>query len=534
MSRQFHTRPVWTTKPLIIWIVLGLLLLTSSIVLAEVSVPQTDQTPLSPLPIPNPAAVDPRYLSGYGTDNAYTIFFEDRSDTAGCLTPGYRIKFVETSNGPANFSAPQLTDVCDTHFVVKDWPITIGPTTYGYRAWGSGSNNGDHNFYVSTNRINWVRNPLSGVPFNFTGSPTVLYGFHDVVQINGNYMGFAETATSRTVIVWSDLGTNIWNVVAIVGGSGVGPLDLNVGGSGPTPTGSFVLMEVGGQQVYGKLGVPGDNSDAFLAINRVAAQASTSAAAESAFLDPTNWSWSDGSTGIPDADSLVLAGSAAHDVREVWTIPMSNTRSDHVFFYTARYGGGSDFGCAASNPECLVLDPPPIDTPPSKLPSTGFPKRKNANILTSPLTSPIQTSGMTLEIPDLKIQMPLVGVPQSADGWDVTWLGNNAGYLAGSAFPTWSGNTVITGHVWNAYNQPGPFSEIKSLSFGDEVLIHAWGKTYHYEVREKKLLFPSQSETAFTHEEYDWITLITCEFFNPITDEYLFRRSVKAVLVEVK
>ncbi len=472
-------------------------------------------------------------------NNAYTIFFEDRGDTTGCLTPGYRIKFVQTSNGPANFSSPQATDVCDTHFVVKDWPITIGPTTYGYRAWGSGINNGDHNFYVSTDRINWIRNPLSGVPFNFTGSPTVLYGFHDIVQINGNYMGFAETSISRTVIVWSDLGTNNWNVVAIVGGSGVGPLDLDVGSTGPTPTGSFVLMEVDGQQVYGKLGVPGDNSDAFLAINRVAAQASTPAAAESAFLDPANWSWSDGSTGIPNIDSLVLAGGAIHDVREVWTIPLSNTRSDHVFFYTARYGAGSDLGCAASNPECLVLDPPPLDPPPLDpspvdLPATGFPKRGTANFLISPETSLFETSGMILEIPDLIIQMPIVGVPQSETGWDVTWLGNNAGYLAGSAFPTWNGNTVITGHVWNAYNQPGPFSKLKTLSFGDEVLIHAWGRTYHYEVREKKLLFPSQSQAAFTHEDYDWVTLITCEFFNPITDEYIFRRAVKAVLVDLK
>ena len=189
-------------------------------------------------------------------DNAYTIFFEDRGDTAGCLTPGSRIKFVQTSNGPVNFSAPQLTDVCDTHFVVKDWPITIGPTTYGYRAWGSGNNNGDHNFYVSTDRINWVRNPLSGIPFNFTGFPVVLYGFHDIVQINGNYMGFAETATSRTVIVWSDLGTNIWDVVAIVGGSGVGPLDLNVGGIRPHTNGEFCVDGSGWPASIWKTGSP--------------------------------------------------------------------------------------------------------------------------------------------------------------------------------------------------------------------------------------------------------------------------------------
>jgi len=130
--------------------------------------------------------------------------------------------------------------------------------------------------------------------------------------------------------------------------------------------------------------------------------------------------------------------------------------------------------------------------------------------------------------------VPIVGVPRSENGWDVTWLGQNAGYLSGSAFPTWNGNTVITGHVWDAYNQPGPFAEIKSLSFGDEIKIHSWGKTYTYEVKEKTLLLPSQANSAFSSEEYDWITLITCEFYNPISDNYIFRRAVKAVLVDVK
>jgi len=141
---------------------------------------------------------------------------------------------------------------------------------------------------------------------------------------------------------------------------------------------------------------------------------------------------------------------------------------------------------------------------------------------------------MTLEIPDLKIQMPIVGVPQSSTGWDVTWLGENAGYLSGSAYPTWSGNTVITGHVWDVFNQPGIFAELKSLTYGDEIIIRAWGKSYHYEVQEKRLLLPSQTETAFRHEEYDWVTLITCEFYNPFVDEYIFRRAVRAVLVDIR
>ena len=50
----------------------------------------TDQTPTSPMAQPDPNGSDPRYISGFGLDNAFTLFFEDRS-AAG------RISFVQTA-----------------------------------------------------------------------------------------------------------------------------------------------------------------------------------------------------------------------------------------------------------------------------------------------------------------------------------------------------------------------------------------------------------------------------------------------------
>jgi LPXTG-site transpeptidase (sortase) family protein len=141
---------------------------------------------------------------------------------------------------------------------------------------------------------------------------------------------------------------------------------------------------------------------------------------------------------------------------------------------------------------------------------------------------------MTLEIPKLSVSMPIVGVPQTGSEWDVTWLGNSAGYLYGSAFPTWAGNTVITGHVWDALNRPGPFAEIKNLKYGDQIQIQAWGATYTYEVRETKLVTTKNTNAVFQSEQYDWLTLVTCEFYNPFSGEYLFRRAVRAVLVSVQ
>ncbi|NOY99821.1 MAG: sortase, partial [Chloroflexi bacterium] len=153
----------------------------------------------------------------------------------------------------------------------------------------------------------------------------------------------------------------------------------------------------------------------------------------------------------------------------------------------------------------------------SLLPATGFPHGRITSLPEQPAAKAYTETAMTLEIPKLGVNIPIVGVPQTENGWDVTWLGNSAGYLAGSAFPTWEGNTVITGHVWDAYNQPGAFADLKTLKYGDQIQIHAWGQTYIYEVRERDLLLPNRVSSVMQHEELDWVTLVTCEFYNPFT-----------------
>ena len=171
---------------------------------------------------------------------------------------------------------------------------------------------------------------------------------------------------------------------------------------------------------------------------------------------------------------------------------------------------------------------------PSNLPSTGFPHGRITALPKQPAVKAYTDTAMVLEIPKLGVSMPIVGVPQSEAGWDVTWLGNNVGYLAGSAFPTWAGNTVITAHVWDTYNRPGVFAEIKSLKHGDQVQIHAWGLTYTYVVRESRIISPKNINIALKHEEYDWVTLITCEDYNTDWGTYDYRRMVRAVLISIE
>jgi len=170
----------------------------------------------------------------------------------------------------------------------------------------------------------------------------------------------------------------------------------------------------------------------------------------------------------------------------------------------------------------------------TKLPDTGFAPGRITALPKQPAEKAYHAFGdLTLEIPALKLKNSIVGVPETASGWDVTWLGNNAGWLNGTAFPTWNGNSVITGHVWDANNLPGIFVNLKQLKYDDQVKIHAWGQVYTYAVRETRTVAPSSLNAVLKHEDIAWLTLVTCEGFNPFSTQYSSRRIVRAVLVSV-
>jgi LPXTG-site transpeptidase (sortase) family protein len=177
---------------------------------------------------------------------------------------------------------------------------------------------------------------------------------------------------------------------------------------------------------------------------------------------------------------------------------------------------------------------PAPDGDPTVLPATGFARGRAAQLPPQPAEKAYASTEMTLEIPALGVELPITGVPQVDAAWDVSWLGGSAGYLEGSAYPTWEGNSVLTGHVWDAFNQPGPFAELKNLRYGERVFIHAYGQTYVYEVRQNELISRRNVAAVFAHEESDWVTLVTCELYNPFTEDYFFRRIVRAVLVDVQ
>ena len=175
----------------------------------------------------------------------------------------------------------------------------------------------------------------------------------------------------------------------------------------------------------------------------------------------------------------------------------------------------------------LTLNPPQI-------PNTGFAPGRRTSPPPQPLDLAYLTYGdLRLEIPKLNQDLSIVGIPLGKTGWDLSWLGNEAGYLEGTAFPTWRGNSVLTAHVYNAFGNPGPFIRLHTLSWGDLVRVHAFGVVFTYEVREVKRILPS-SLYPFQHEDKSWLTLLTCQGYNEKSGTYKYRVAVRAVLIRVE
>ncbi len=170
---------------------------------------------------------------------------------------------------------------------------------------------------------------------------------------------------------------------------------------------------------------------------------------------------------------------------------------------------------------------------PEKLPDTGFMPGIMAELPRQPKDKAYAATELTLQVPKLGLKMPILGVPFVSSEWDVSWLGSNAGWLENSSFPTWPGNSVLTGHVWNADNTPGVFAQLNSLRYGDKIEVRMANQLYSYVVTENLRVKPDQIDLAFESKSSSWLTLMTCEGFEEETATYSARRMVRAALVKI-
>jgi LPXTG-site transpeptidase (sortase) family protein len=170
-----------------------------------------------------------------------------------------------------------------------------------------------------------------------------------------------------------------------------------------------------------------------------------------------------------------------------------------------------------------------------QLPATGFAPGVITGLPAQPADMAYNAmSGVRLEIPSLGLNLLVTGIPLNAQGWDLTWLANQAGYLEGTAYPGQEGNTAITAHIYTADGNPGPFINLHQLSWGQQVILHSNGYRYIYEVRQNRLLNPNNVSVLYRNDSYTWLTLITCKGFNDRTGSYAYRVAVRAVLVKVE
>jgi LPXTG-site transpeptidase (sortase) family protein len=166
------------------------------------------------------------------------------------------------------------------------------------------------------------------------------------------------------------------------------------------------------------------------------------------------------------------------------------------------------------------------------LPETGFAPGEITPLPAAPDSLYAPLVDFELHIPDLALDLPVLGIPLDESGWDLTWLGEKAGYLEGSTYPTEVGNTVITAHVSLPDGEEGPFANLNDLGWGDEIHLVSNGVTYIYEVRRNFTVLPDNL-SIFEEDGYAWLTLVTCKDYDPESGAYLRRVVVRAVLVAV-
>ncbi len=168
------------------------------------------------------------------------------------------------------------------------------------------------------------------------------------------------------------------------------------------------------------------------------------------------------------------------------------------------------------------------------LPETGFAPDKVTGLPPQPTEKQYTRLGdLRMFIPRLDKNLKVVGVPIAKDGWDLTWLWDQAGYLEGTAFPGTAGNSVITAHVYLPSGLPGPFANLNTLRFGDRIFLTINGQRYTYEVRTNTSVSPADT-SPFRHEEKSWLTLVTCLGYDSKTDTYRYRQVARAVLMDMR
>jgi LPXTG-site transpeptidase (sortase) family protein len=168
-------------------------------------------------------------------------------------------------------------------------------------------------------------------------------------------------------------------------------------------------------------------------------------------------------------------------------------------------------------------------------PQTGFAPDRITVLPEQPAQAAYTDLGnLWIEIPAMQLKTTITGIQLNKGGWDLTWLNHQVGWLDGTAYPTWTGNSVLTAHAYTADGLPGPFAKLGSLAYNDTIIVHLDGMRYIYALQTNDLVDAKDTSAITRHEDKQWLTLITCQQYDEPSGGYLYRWVVRAVLVKIE
>ena len=171
----------------------------------------------------------------------------------------------------------------------------------------------------------------------------------------------------------------------------------------------------------------------------------------------------------------------------------------------------------------------PVDMP--VLPRTGFSALRPEVLSGMPEDLKYEPLQMLLEIPSLDVTAEIVEVPIRKGEYAVTWLGDKAGLLEGSAKPG-EGTVYLAAHNHLNSTKSGPFALLRFMKEGDRIFIRENNDLQIYEVyaNEKTAADGFGAADRIAGAFDDAVILITCED-EMSTGGYANRRIVAAKTV---
>jgi LPXTG-site transpeptidase (sortase) family protein len=138
-----------------------------------------------------------------------------------------------------------------------------------------------------------------------------------------------------------------------------------------------------------------------------------------------------------------------------------------------------------------------------------------------------------IKIPALGLDSPIKRIHYNEGAWDVTDLGQAAGWLETSSQPALGGNTILVGHLDLVGNQMGAFAELGQLKIGAVIKIYSDETVYRYQVSQR-LIVKADDTSVVADSLSPQLTLITCYGYSwsVVTKSYQQRLVLIATPVE--